>query len=103
MVKNDTSLAQIDKSYRGNAYYEFHDKTSENPVFVYPDLEDRLWKLNQGEMSEIIKHPPPPVSLGKEEEEFFGIIYVSKRTNKGNGNYKDWFEKAKQQYEISIY
>lgn len=103
MVKNDTTLAQIDKNYRGNAYYEFNDKISENPVFVYPDLENRLWKLNEGEMSEIIKHPPPPVSLGKEEEEFFGIIYVSKRTNKGNGNYKDWFEKTKQQYEITIY
>ena len=102
-LKNDKSLASIDLSYKGNAYYDFNDRTSENPVFVYPDLEDRLWKLDEDEMSEIFQHPSQTVSLGKEKEEFFGIIYVSKWTNKGNGNYKDWLDKAKQQYEISIY
>lgn len=103
IVKNDTSLAAIDKSYTGNAYYEFKDRASTDGVFVFNDLEDKLWTLNEGEISEIIQHPSSSILLGKEEEEFYGIIKVTKRTNTGSGSYKDWLKKVKQNYEISVY
>lgn len=102
-IKNDTALSKIDKNYRGNAYYEFSDKSPSEEVFVYPDLQNILWSLDSGEMSAVIQHPQGDVPLGQQEEEFYGIIKVTNRINKGAGSYEDWIEKTKKSYEIQVY
>lgn len=103
ILKNDTSLSQIDKSYAGNAYFEFNDHPRSQKSIVYDELENRLWQLDEGQMSEIIQYPDPSIPLGSNEEEFFSIIKVYKRTNKGNGSYSDWLNGEKQKYAISVF
>ena len=103
MIKNDGDLATIDKNYKGNAYFEFTDKRLDKNVFVYKDLNDLLRKLSEGEMTEVFQHPDPSIPLCTEEEEFYGIIKVTKRTNPGNGSYADWLKKEKEKYEISVF
>lgn len=103
MIKNDGELATIDINYKGNAYFEFSDKTLGKNVFVYKVLNDLLWKLSEGEMTEVFQYPDPSIPLGTEEEEFYGIIKVTKRTNPGNGSYADWLKKEKEKYEISVF
>lgn len=103
ILKNDTSLSQIDKSYTGNAYFEFNDHPKSQKSIVYDELENRLWQLDEGQMSEIIQYPDPSIPLGSKEEEFFSIIKAYKRTNKGNGSYDDWLKGEKQKYATSVF
>lgn len=102
-LRNDTSLAQIDKSYTGNAYFEFNDHPKTQKSIVYEPLENQLWQLASGEMSEIIQYPDANIPLGTSEEEFFGLIKVYKHTNQGNGSYQDWLKAEKEKYALTVY
>lgn len=103
IVRKDTGLAQIDKNYIGNSYYEFIDKSASEGIFTFPELAKILSELKSGEMSPVIRHPIEGTPLGSSDEEFYAIIKINKLENAGAGSFYDWLKKEKQNYVITKY
>lgn len=102
-IKNNSALAQIDPSYKGNAYFEFSDKTRNEPISVRPAIDQEIWKLKPGELSKIVPIPAARVQFGQQDEEFFVIVTVYSRTNTGQGNFADWLTSVKKGYPVTYY
>lgn len=103
LLKNDSSLAGIDPSYKINSYVPFIDKSPSDMIFVYQDINDQINNLKTGEISRIIDHASDPNGKNTDsDEEFLAILTVDKRINTGEGDLKEWITKQKTNFDIVI-
>ena len=101
IVRNDSELAKIDPSFRGNAYMGFDDLSPPQQPFTYKALNQAVSSLKEGEISNILKIVSP--NDKNPDEEFYAFVKIFKRTNRGSGNFFSWLEKEKKSYEIVVY
>lgn len=96
IVQKDNELEKIDINYQGNAYGTFAG-TKEDPLTVNESIDEILWELDEGEISDIY------AVEGKSFEGdtvilFYGFAQVTEKvTNSDTQGYEDWLEEKKKQ------
>lgn len=102
-IKKDTTLAQIDKSYKSNAIANFRVGKGETISFS-PDFNALLWNLKAGEVSDIYLAKDKP----RRKTENFEAVYLfgqisQKIENSKFTSFSDWVAQKKKSYEIIYY
>lgn len=101
IIASDSSLAEIDQAYQGNAIVDFTFYKGGTGTF-WPQFNDMLWSTEPGKIT--------PLYLGggilrdsqpTEELYIFGQVN-QKSTNPDFVNYEDWLEKKKNSIGVSI-
>jgi hypothetical protein len=103
IIKNDTSLASIDKAYQNNAIAHFSVHPDE-PISLSQEYDQKLRKLQSGELSEIYL-----ASIKEDETKkirdavyLFGMV-TKRKANPTIRNFDSWYAKNKISYEIIYY
>lgn len=89
-IRNDSSLAQIDPNYQGNAYTSYTDVSPEDLPFAYDEINQGLLNLSTGQVSNIMRIPPQGTPLNSENQEFYTILKMNSRPNQAKGSFSDW-------------
>lgn len=97
-IKNDTSLAQIDSNYRGNAYSSFNDWTIDNPPFSFSIMNKTVLSMNPKQYSDIIEIE---ISTGMIEK-LFTILYLDNVQDGQFDSLSSWVQAASQQYPLQL-
>ena len=99
-IKNDPALALIDPSYQGNARVAFEIEQGEE-FFIDPKIQERVFKLPPGEVSEILVGQDQSPS-GEFYDCCFMVIKIEEQKMKGYQSFEDWFNQKKGNYEVEI-
>lgn len=99
-IAGDASLAGLDKSYKENAYTIIKRKSGQALTFWKP-YDDMLWKLEQGEVSQIYTGTETDTN-----DRLLPALYTfgkltDKITDTTALNYDDWLAEQKKNYETS--
>ncbi|MBU1000209.1 SurA N-terminal domain-containing protein [Patescibacteria group bacterium] len=78
IIKNDSSLADIDPQYKTNAYQKFESLPKDEPFYLSEEANKVLWSLEEGELSPILTLKDTSAD-GKVRDSIFLIIKVAKR------------------------
>lgn len=102
-IQDDSSLAELDKVYKTNALYSFKISPGEQATWS-KEMNDKLWTLNIGEVSDVYAQPSVDKATGKTVDSLysFGQILDKKTTGK-EISFTEWLEKNKENYEIIYY
>lgn len=102
-IRNDTSLIDIDRSYKSNAYKEFAANPNK-PITIDKNFDALLWKLNVGEVSDVFLGKATPLSLGKKVDAWYGFGTVMKKTTTGKiANFDGWLAAQEKIYAVTYY
>jgi hypothetical protein len=101
-IKNDTSLAQLDKVYKNNAGQEFKANPTDKITFI-PEFDKLIRDLPAGGVTDVY--------LGSDKDDnntpYEALYMFAKVDNKTqNGqivSFDDWYNKQKKQYEITYF
>ena len=103
IVKNDSSLSQVDVAYKNNAFVPFTQDKGER-ITVDGDFNDLIWKTAAGEVT--------PVHLGhningfnnQDEEAFYAFAQVSTKIETGQyQSFQSWYDAQKSAYQVTYY
>ncbi len=102
-LKNDTSLAKLDKSYKANVYTEFEIKDDQPMTFSH-EFNELLRNTKQGELTPIMDVYDPSVKDKKEYVAYmFGYVFKHDKNSFNYDNYlKNLRSNAKIQYNIKL-
>lgn len=79
-IRNDTSLAKLDKNYVYNAYFTFSLKPGQK--FTYEENFDKiLWQLPAGEMTEVYTAASKDLDDGKDKPAYYMFAQVEEKLN----------------------
>lgn len=99
-IASDDSLAELDKSYKENAYTTIKRKPGEALTF-WKDFDDMLWKLEPNQLTEIYTgRETDPNNRSLPALYTFGKL-TERITETAALNYEDWLAEQKKNYEIS--
>lgn len=99
LIRNDTSLAQIDASYKSNAIYEFDVKNNDK-ITSNPDFDSALKKSPVGQVTDVFLSIEDPYFVRPGLYQF-GV--VKNKVNSNIGSLEDWILKQIEKYEEIIY
>ena len=101
-IRNDTSLAQIDYSYKVNAYFPFSSNPGQQ-ITLIKELDQALFKLRAGETSDIFIGKVKD-NTGKDVEGvyMFGSV-VNKTPNAKVDSLDKWIEQVTKKYALNTY
>ncbi len=105
MIKNDTSIAKLDKAYKGNAILQFESlKGSNKPITLNKDLDNRLWALRVGETTDIYPGQATDLVTGEKYDALYYFGQLTNRTSPGGALPLDqWLESKKKIYQVMYY
>lgn len=99
MIKNDSTLSQIDPAYQTNAFFNFTKKG--NSVTQSKEMDIIIDSLKEGEVSDIVLGKLTNTKTGQVTENYYAFATVTKKvTSSGFNSFKDWFDKNKKGYAI---
>lgn len=99
-IKNDSSLEQIDKSYKSNALLKFKSSPGQK-VTISDEFNKTLTTLETGEVSDIITGQIVNSANGYKIDGFyiFGII-EDRQTSFDANSFSDWLNGRREEYEV---
>ncbi|MEI6533384.1 MAG: hypothetical protein WCO06_06100 [Candidatus Roizmanbacteria bacterium] len=115
-IVNDSTLAEIDKAYKINAIKNF-TVNRDTSITIITDLDRELWKLNEGEVSNIYVNqgmqPDPSKPIPPIDSDGVGTSYVKidqlyafgQVTSQKKGkirSYEEWFNNKKKSYSVVV-
>lgn len=99
MIKNDSSLSQVDPAYQTNAFFNF-TKRGES-VTQSQELDAMIDNIEEGKVSDIVLGKLTNKETGKVTENYYAFAAVTKKiNNSGFNSFKDWFNNHKKAYAI---
>ncbi|MCX7997268.1 MAG: peptidylprolyl isomerase [Patescibacteria group bacterium] len=103
IIKDDTSLAQLDPVWQQNAIFTFEDVPAAEAITFDPEFDKIIRSLKPGEVS-----PVRLISVGSGDgrrEALYMFAQVTRNNPpKGEaGSYEEWLQMAKKSYEIERY
>lgn len=101
-IKANQSLAQVDSSWRGNAYFDFAVSNGQKITYS-PDVDKEILKLNKGQTSPILVGKDLDPETGKQIEAVYMIAQVTNRATSQDVSYDKWLAEKKKAYEITRY
>lgn len=101
-VRNDTTLAQVDTSYRPNAYFNF-EVGSDERITIDPDVDKEIRSLKEGEISTVLVGRDANASTGELQDALFMIARVTERNQSDITSFDAWYMSKKNLYETEIY
>lgn len=100
-IRNDTTLAQLDPSYRSNAYREF-DTSLKDKLSFDDEFHNIIVSLEKNEVSDVITiqdHPESNPEFPKQDA-LYSFGQVTEVKIDGPPSFNAWFESVKQSYEV---
>ncbi len=102
-IKNDESLAQIDRVYKINAIYDFavnpNEKISYDPVF-----DAKVKQLSAGQVSELYMGRDYDAKTHQLRDAIYMFAQVKEKNIHGNLlNYDQWYAQKQKNYAITVY
>lgn len=102
-IKNDSSLEQLDKIYKGNAINNF-EANDKKGISWDKRLSEKVWNLKVGEVSEIVATVGLSQKENKEKEIAYMFGQIESRTNSSKKfNKNAWLLNNKNSYNIIEY
>lgn len=101
-IKNDTTLAQVDTSYRSNAYFEFEVSANEN-ITIDPEVDREIRSLNAGDLSVVMVGRDTNASTGDLQDAFYMIARATEKNQDAITSFDAWYESKKDLYETELY
>lgn len=102
-IKADTSLSEIDGAYISNAGYKF-SATREDKITVDKEFDNKLWILNEGDISEVHELKDLNRRTGQLEPVLYSFGSIAKRAATGNAvDYDKWLEESSKLYAVTKY
>lgn len=103
VIKNDSSLAQVDAIYKNNAMFKF-TITKEQKISFDPEFDKVIRQLKVGEISDVFLLNDQNPQSGKMIPALYTFAQVQKIIQNGSvGTFEDWIANKKKQYEIKYY
>ena len=95
IIASSPELEKIDVAYQNNAYVSFIFVKPTTQVIIDPDLYKAVWRLNEGEVSEILigKNPAVPKWI----ESYFAVVKVNKKKMQEFDDVNQLIEKRKKE------
>lgn len=101
-IKNNTTLAAVDSSYRANAIFNF--SVSDNQKITYsPDIDKQIYQLNQGDISAVLTGKDLDPTTGQIIDSVYMVVQVSKRATTTVTSYDKWLEEKTKVYAVEKY
>jgi hypothetical protein len=101
-IRANAALAQVDPSYRANASFDF--AVSDNQKITYSkDVDARIYRLNQGDVSEIIVGKDLDPRSGRQIDAVYMVAQVTKRGTSDITSFESWIDRKSKQYETIRY
>jgi hypothetical protein len=106
IIKNDASNADLDRAYQNNAIFEFKAmKGQKNWITRSQDLDEELWSLTPGKVSQLY------IGTGLDEdtgEPYEALYLFGMVTEKAAGEseyipFEDWLNEKKEIYKIEYH
>lgn len=99
IIKGETWLADIDEVYKENSFVDFNNISKARPIQdgIKEKDNNAVWALNKEEISQIILGYDPSLKEKNNNEAFWVIFQVNKKTGTGKP-YLQWLEEKKQEY-----
>ncbi|RJQ37338.1 hypothetical protein C4559_03790 [Candidatus Microgenomates bacterium] len=102
-IKKDTSLRQVDTAYKTNALANFTALKGKK-ITIDKNFDDTLWKLKEGEVSDVILAKGHDLKTGAELDAFYIFGQVNKViSNSKINSFDDWLSQKTKTYEIIYY
>lgn len=106
-IKKDASLFDVDRAYKTNALYSFNQDSNEDITYD-PDFDEILRNLPIHQVSAIYTGKDIEIKDGKKTGNKIEVLYMfgvitDKKSASGYASFDAWFEKQKNEYEISRY
>lgn len=103
IIQNDSSLAQIDKAYKTNAFFDF--KVERNEAITRDTaFNNALHQLKEGAVSDLFIGKDVIGSIKDEIEVKYHFGQINKTINNGKiTNFDNWVSQKRQNYEIIYY
>src|SRR3989344_1536077 len=100
-IKNDSSLAAIDPSYKSNAGGEF-TSTKDKPITITKAFDDALWNTSVGGITEVITgQSDDQDNGGKIVDAYYTFGTVTSKTQNGRiVSFEDWLAQKRKLYAI---
>lgn len=103
VIKNDSSLAQIDPAYKTNAYFDFTTEKNE-PVTRDEEFNKALHKLKEGEISEIFTGKAKDSKTENMIEVNYHFGQIARKVESSSiKNFDDWLSLRVKKYEVVYY
>lgn len=103
IIKNDSSLKEVDIAYKNNAVFPFAIlKGSTERVTLHPELDSELMNLPTGGVSAVYlgTAKDPHTDESYEAVYMFGQVTEKERASRNYISFEDWLESKKQIYEV---
>jgi uncharacterized protein (UPF0212 family) len=101
-IKNNTSLAQVDTSYKANAIFDF--MVSENQKITYnPDIDKQIYALNEGDVSNVLVGKDLDPKTNTQIDSVYFVAQISRRSRTTINSYDKWLEDKTKLYAVEKY
>ena len=101
-IKNNTTLAAVDSSYRANAIFSF--SVSDNQKITYsPDIDKQIYLLNQGDTSAVLTGKDLDPVTNQMIDSVYMVAQISKRATTTVTSYYKWLEQKTKAYAVEKY
>lgn len=98
LIRDDTSLLQLDKQYKTNAQHDF-DITVASGNYD-KDLFNKLYKLNKDDTSDVFLQ----TEGGFDKPGYYQFAYITEKISNGKiSNVTDWINDQIKKYETTVY
>lgn len=102
-IAADSSLSQIDPSYKSNAYFAFTATKDENPTFS-KELNDEVWQLPAKSVTPIFTVQSEDWDKNRQMvDAYFSFAQVIEKKPNGKFiSFESWLKDQKQTYEVQV-
>lgn len=99
-IKNDTSLAELDKAYKTNASFDF-TVTKNKTISFDKNFDAMIWAVEPGQFSKISVLKDMSVDIDPSKEVAYAFAYVSHKKTGGEQNFEDWIIEKEKTYPVT--
>lgn len=101
-IKNNQNLAQVDSSWRANAYFDF--AVMDNQKITYsPEIDKEIYTLNKGQISPLLIGKDHDPKTNTKIDAVYMIAQITDRSTSQVISYDDWLADKKKAYEVTRY
>lgn len=98
-IKSLEFLAQVDKAYKVNSYYEFKASKKDKIVFD-SELNAQLLMMKEGQISELLLLQDYENGNGKvKKDAAYAFFQIFKKQNSAFNNFEEWLNQKQGKYE----
>jgi len=98
VIRGDSALAELDPSYKTNAYSSFKNVSPGEDFLEDPKLAESFLSLKEGEISDILTF-----HTEEGEEHSFVIFHIIKKEITGFESFADWLKEQERCFPLEVY